>query len=421
MYLTTLTTAGLTACLIGATGMAQDPGQTLHQAAAPPAEPAVAPVVIADVEAEPHIVELVICLDTSGSMSGLINAARQKLWAVINDLALAEPTPELRVALYTFGNDGHNAEDGWVHQQTPFTTDLDLVSERLFALTTNGGTEFVGRVLDRAVEQLEWTPSDSVLKLIIVAGNESADQDQQVSFRDACKKSISKGIMINSIYCGNPADNLAPAWQEVAKLADGHWAAIDQNNGTVVITTPFDDELATLSAKVNATYIPYGAQGLWGSDNQLVQDRNALGLNSAAAAQRAQTKCSGLYDNRRWDLVDACSQQDFELASIKVEDLPENMQKMTEEERTAYVDAKAVERKQIIETVNDLNTKRNGYVQEQMKKSALDDSQAFDLVIRNALRDQARSKGFTFADDVAEDAAEEAAEPVVDAGAMSDC
>ena len=83
-------------------------------------------------------------------MQGLIDAARAKLWAVVNDLALARPQPRLRVALLTYGNDGHQAENGWVRLDVPFTTDLDLVSQNLFALTTNGGTELVGRVIQRA-------------------------------------------------------------------------------------------------------------------------------------------------------------------------------------------------------------------------------------------------------------------------------
>src|SRR4029450_13172878 len=108
-----------------------------------------------------RVVDLAICLDTSGSMQGLINAARVKLWEIVNDLALAKPTPKLRVALLTYGNDGHKAENGWVNIHIPFTEDLDAVSKQLFALTTNGGTELVGRVLKAAGEQLQWTPGDS--------------------------------------------------------------------------------------------------------------------------------------------------------------------------------------------------------------------------------------------------------------------
>ncbi len=73
-------------------------------------------------------VDLAICLDTSGSMRGLLDSARQSIWAIVNDLALAKPAPRLRIALLTFGNDGHSKANGWVRVDTGFTGDLDLVS-----------------------------------------------------------------------------------------------------------------------------------------------------------------------------------------------------------------------------------------------------------------------------------------------------
>src|SRR5262245_51195249 len=125
-------------------------------------------------------IDLALCLDTSGSMEGLIDAARRKLWEIVNVLGTARPQPVLRVALLTFGSEG-SEETGWVLVQTPFTTDLDLVSEKLFALKTRGGTEYVGRVVKRAVEGLTWGGADSV-KILFVAGNESADQDRAAPF-----------------------------------------------------------------------------------------------------------------------------------------------------------------------------------------------------------------------------------------------
>ncbi len=74
-----------------------------------------------DAPEEPRLIQVAICLDTSGSMDGLIDAARQKLWAIVNDLALAKPTPRLEVALLTYGNDGHKEADGWVAVQSPLT------------------------------------------------------------------------------------------------------------------------------------------------------------------------------------------------------------------------------------------------------------------------------------------------------------
>ncbi len=134
-----------------------------------------------------HVIELVICLDTSGSMDGLLNSARQKLWTIVNDLAKAEPTPRLRVALLSYGNDGHKSENGWVKVDTPFTEDLDTVSQKLFALTTGGGTELVGRVVQTSLQELDWHSSAGALRMIFVAGNESADQDEQVAVDKICE------------------------------------------------------------------------------------------------------------------------------------------------------------------------------------------------------------------------------------------
>ena len=360
-----------------------------------PASPALIPPP-RPIEAGDRIVELAICLDTSGSMEGLINAARVKLWEIVNDLALAKPTPRLRVALLTYGNDGHNSENGWVNIDIGFTEDLDMVSKQLFALTTNGGTELVGRVLKSAGERLDWNASDDVLKLIVVAGNESANQDTTFNFRDVCKATISKGVMINSIYCGNLADDIAPAWKEVSMLADGHFACIDQNNGTITIATPFDDELVTLSAAMNTTYIAYGAQGQWGTANQQAQDANASGIAPAVAAQRAVTKGGAMYCNAQWDLVDACKQKEFKIEDVKTEDLPENMRAMTMEQRKAYVAEMDRKRAEINTKVADLNAKRGQYVAAEMAKMAEAGDKSFDAAIRTAIRTQAASKGFKF-------------------------
>ena len=347
-------------------------------------------------------IDLAICLDTSGSMEGLIDAARQKLWDIVNDLALATPTPDLRVALLTFGNDGHVAENGWVRVDVPFTDDLDLVSRELFALTTNGGTELVGRVLHAADEQLDWTPSEDSLKLIVVAGNESADQDAQRPFRDVCRRIIGRGIMVNSIYCGNPADELAPAWREVATLADGHFAAIDQQNGTVVVATPFDDELARLSAALNETYIPYGEQGAWYAMNQTAQDANVASMNTAAAAARCQTKAGDLYRNEHWDLVDACAQEGFDLAAVKEEELPEAMRGMTVEQRHTHVAAMATKRAELRSQVDGLAQRRQTHVEAEMAKLAGAVERSFDVTIRKAVRAQAVAKGFEFKETASE-------------------
>jgi hypothetical protein len=352
---------------------------------------------------EPRSVDLAICLDTSGSMSGLINAAKQKLWAIVNELALAEPTPKLRVALLTFGNDGHDPENGWVRIDSGLTDDLDLISQKLFALTTNGGTEYVGRVLSYT-RQLDWHPSNDALKLIVVAGNESADQDQDVPFRGVCKTLITQGIMINSIYCGPATDQIAPGWQEVARLADGQYASIDQDHGTIVLESPFDEQLAELSTAINTTYIPFGAGGQAGEANQAQQDFNARNLNSAAAASRAQTKGQALYFCS-WDLVDACVSGQVKIEEVAAEDLPENLQKMTPPQRAAFVGEMGRKRDEIKQQIDSLSKQRQVYVAAEMKRQALDATQGLDDAVRRMVRDQARRKGLSFPQDTADQSA----------------
>ncbi|MFQ5654134.1 MAG: VWA domain-containing protein [Planctomycetota bacterium] len=349
-------------------------------------------------EACPPSVEIVICLDTSGSMNGLIDAARQKLWAIVNDLALAEPAPKLRVALLTYGNNGHEEENGWVKLETPFTDDLDLISERLFALTTNGGTELVGRVLKASLDRLDWSPGERALKLILVAGNESADQDRVIPYRDTCRAAIARGIIVNPIYCGRPADGIAPGWREIATLSDGHFAAIDQNEGTVVISTPFDEPLAALSAALNDTYIPLGRAGELGAANQVRQDENAEGLNRAAASQRGATKASRNYICS-WDLIDALEKGSVKLEDVKEEDLPEELRAMELEELAGHVDKMKGQRAVLRKEISELSSRRESYVKEEMAKQALPAQNGFDHAVRAAIRAQAGAKGYRFGEE----------------------
>ncbi|MBM4014201.1 MAG: VWA domain-containing protein [Planctomycetes bacterium] len=340
-------------------------------------------------------VELAICLDTSGSMDGLIDAARQKIWTIVNELALVEPTPKLRVALLTFGNDGHDPARGWTRVDVPFTEDLDLVSQQLFALTTNGGTELVARVLSAAHRELDWSADPKDLKLVVVAGNESAEQDTEVRNADACRVLIERGIVVNSIYCGSPADELAPAWLQVAKLADGHFASIDQQNGTIVIETPFDGELATLSTAMNETYLPLGSAGAVAWGNQRAQDANAEKCNSATAASRALSKAGGLY-SCSWDLVEQVKSGQLKLEEVKKEDLPEKLRELSLEAKQKCVDENWARRQELQQKIGATATKRAAAVAVEMEKRGATELAAFDGAVRAALRKQAAAKGLRF-------------------------
>jgi hypothetical protein len=196
------------------------------------------------------------------------------------------------------------------------------------------------------------------------------------------------GVHVNSIYCGNPDDADAAGWREVATLGGGRYASIDQNRGTVAIATPFDKELAELSGKLNATYVGYGRLAKAALERQTAQDANAAPAPGAAAA-RAASKAGGLYENSTWDLVDKSKEAGFDLAKVAVEDLPEEMRAMTLDQRKAFVESKRNERAAIQAKIHDLDERRSAAIREEMKKSGLDDSKAFDRVLREAVREEA--------------------------------
>jgi len=233
---------------------------------------------------------------------------------------------------------------------------------------------------------------------MVVAGNESADQDQVVRFHDASAAAIARDIMVSSIYCGGDADAEAPGWKQVALLADGYFAVLDHNAAPLAIETPFDGRLGELSTALNGTYLPYGELGAVACENQWTQDANAASLNGAVVAQRAATKAGKLYQTSHWDLVDACKQEGFELASVKEEDLPEAMRTMTPEERAAHVVKMGEERVRLQAEVSGLTEKRDAFVLEKRREAGLEQGDEFDRAIREALRARAEAKGLRFQD-----------------------
>jgi hypothetical protein len=343
------------------------------------------------------LVQMAILLDTSGSMSGLIDQARAELWAIVNEFIFAKRNgrePELHVALYEYGKSSLRREEGYIRQTVPLTTDLDKISEELFALKTNGGDEYCGWVIKEASQSLEWSDSPDDLKVIFIAGNEPFTQGP-VDYREACKQAIANGIIVNTIHCGSEGEGVNGKWKDGAVLADGRYLNINQNRRAVHIAAPQDAEIAELGIKLNDTYIAYGRRGDIARERQTVQDRNAVGLSKEAAVQRAVTKSSLNYKNTAWDLVDALVAKAVKLDELKAEDLPENMQKMTAEERKDYIETQAKRRAEIQSKIQQLNEQRKTYVAEEMKKRQKQGDTLGSAMIA-AIREQANKKSFTF-------------------------
>jgi hypothetical protein len=357
-----------------------------------------------DPKAGPPRIQLAILLDTSNSMDGLISQARTHLWKIVNEFASAKrggQAPELHVALYEYGKNLLPAEDGFIRQVVPFTVDLDKVSKGLFDLEASkiaGGNEYCGWVLEHAVDHLEWSKQPKDLKCIFIAGNEPFTQGPQ-DFRKSCKAAADKGITVSTIHCGDNAEGARTGWADGAKLADGTYVSINQNEVLPAIAAPQDRELATLSGALNKTYLAYGnaetRRDL--AQNQLAQDANATTAAAGAAQNRAGVKASAFYRNADWDLVDGLKEGKVKkLDDLKEDDLPEELKKLKPVERMAYIEAKAKERSVLQEKIKALCVAREQYVNAELQKLRAGGANTLDKAIIDAVRKQATAKEFEF-------------------------
>ncbi|MBT44909.1 MAG: hypothetical protein CL922_05715 [Deltaproteobacteria bacterium] len=343
-------------------------------------------------------VQLAILLDTSGSMSGLIEQAKTQLWSIVNTFIQAKQNgrvPFVEVALYEYGNDGLNAETHWIRQIQPLTRDLDKISEELFSLRTNGGSEFCGAVIKRAVGDLEWDTSPNTYKAIFVAGNEPFNQGP-VDPASACREAIGNGIIVNSIHCGAEQVGINTGWKAGPLLADGKYLVIDHNKAVVHVDAPQDKEILKWNTSLNETYVPIGQIGNQRLEIQREQDKLAEGAKGNAIQSRARTKASANYWNGNWDLVDACMVKDFDWGKIKEEDLPEEMKKMTLAQRKAHIATKRAERVTCQKKIAGLTKARGEFVKAKLKEMGEDSEDTLDAVVVQTVRQQAEAKGYSF-------------------------
>lgn len=341
-------------------------------------------------------IKVALLLDTSNSMDGLINQAKAQLWAVVNELSYAKckgETPNLKIALYEYGNDALSSSNGFIKQVSEFTSDLDEISEHLFGLETNGGEEYCGYVIDTAVKKLEWGSNKDDLKMIFIAGNEPFTQGR-VSFKGAIANAKEHGITINTIYCGDYKQGVATGWEEGARLGNGDYMTINHNKKMVHMVTPHDDEIMVLNKKLNKTYVYYGNKGISKYQKQAVQDKNASEVDEEIAVKRAVTKSSKLYNSATWDLVDAAKKKEIKYSTINKKQLPKELQGKSDEEIKAFVENKSKEREVIQKKIQDLNIKRKKYVTKKQSEAAKENELESALV--NAIKKQAERKSYTW-------------------------
>lgn len=347
-------------------------------------------------ETKKQTIKVALLLDTSGSMNGLINQAKVQLWEIVNELSYAKygiQKPNLEIALYEYGNDGLSNEKGFIRKVLHFSNDLDEISEKLFSLTTNGGSEYCGQVIQTSLNELKWGKNKNDLRLIFIAGNEPFTQGK-INYKDAISNAKEKNVVINTIFCGDFRNGVSGKWQDGAVSGGGDYMTINHNKKIVHIITPYDDEILILNKRLNKTYIYYGHKGYSKYSNQKMQDSNAESLDEVVIVKRAVSKSSRLYDNSAWDLVDADKKQKVDYKKIERKKLPKELQKKSASEIKTYVKKQAKKRKEIQGKIKELDKKRRIFIAKKQKEGSTNNE--LNNVMIKAIKRQAKLKNYSW-------------------------
>jgi hypothetical protein len=302
--------------------------------------------------------------------------------------------PRLEIALYEYGNSAIEADDGWIRQVQPFTHELDRVSQALFALATNGGSEHAGQAVARSIDELSWREGDNVLRVLYVAGNEEFAQGP-VDPAVAMAKASAKRVVVNTVFCGAEDLGALTGWSDAARLGGGRYSSIDHNHVRQYIAAPQDEEIASLGGELNETYVYYGAQGRSGYENLVAQDGNAEGSGMGSVVTRSVSKSSKHYRNGSWDLVDALEGGEVELGKIDKSSLPLALRDKGEAEIEAHIEQKKTRRAQIQARLAELAAEREAWLTDARAAQAGDSPMGLDGAIVESIHEQARAAGFT--------------------------
>jgi hypothetical protein len=302
-------------------------------------------------------VEVCFALDTTGSMSGLIEAAKQKIWTIANALVQAPSKPRLRFCLLAYRDRG----DEYVTRHTPLTDDIDAVYAALMELQAGGGgdtPEAVNQALLETVQNSGWAPGPNVLKLVFLVGDAPPSvYAGEPQYRQISAMAGAAGILINPVVCG---------------LGGGRRAQIVEAGRIERIPTPMDQDLAALNQRMGRLLVPYGDTTQ--QEALLEKQRRAERMGDDGLSDRlAYNRATGRIVQGGGDLIEDLDAGRIELAAIPPAALPEQLRSMSEEERES-----------LRRVIGPLIDRREAFVA--AKRSG--DTDSFDSAVRTILAEQ---------------------------------
>jgi hypothetical protein len=261
----------------------------------------------------------------------------------------------------------------------------------LFNLRTDGGDEYCGHVIQSSINELQWDTASGNYKVIFIAGNEDFLQGD-VLYTTACAEAKKKGVIVNTIYCGDRMQGIREHWNLNAECGNGSFTNINQNARIEDIPTPYDSVIFALNDKLNGTYINYGVAGYANVQLQAKMDVANLTMSKSAGIKRIKAKGQKqVYKNTSWDLVDLAEKDSTALAKIDRKTLPDSLQKKNAAELQAIVKVKTEERNTVQKEIATLNTQRESYIAAERKRNAAADKEStLETETEKIIKEQAR-------------------------------
>ena len=341
-------------------------------------------------------VEVVFCLDTTGSMGGLIDAAKQKIWTISNQIGSGDPTPYVKIGLVAYRDRG----DDYITKVFDLSDDLDAIHGHLMGFQAAGGgdePESVNQALHESVTKISWSKDKKTLRMIFLVGDAPPHMDypDDVKYPVTCKLALEKGIIINTVQCGGSAE-CKKHWLEICKNAEGRYVQIDGNGGPIVhVATPFDKDLAEINTKINRCQLVWGCEK--DKDEAKAKLKMADMLPAPAAAERAtyfaRDKASTTYD-----LINQIEKGTVKLETIKKDELPEELKGKTLDEQKQVIAKISKEREELSKRALDLNQKRNEFIAKKQAEDAKNRApDSFDNQVLSILQSQATRANIRYA------------------------
>lgn len=342
--------------------------------------------------------QVVFALDATGSMSGLISAAKDKIWSIVGSLTQTQTTPDIEVGLVFYRDRG----DAFITKRIQLTDSIDIVYAELMKIQAQGGgdgPESVNQGLNEAVELFNWDKDTSTYKAVFLVGDYEPHMDYKndVPYYITCGIARTKDIILNTILMGN--NKVAEkVWKEIAACNQGAYVNVNMNVNDISVSTPYDSSIAVISDQIEQMSYYYGAASVKAAKNDVkVKIR---GTNSASKtnvkAQRAEyiaysTKKEKYHKQN--ELLSDLSSKNVSLDTLKQAELPDEFKNLSKDSLAVVVKQKTAQRDSLQKKLDEEVVRRNKYIETELsKRNKAEVEGSFNNVIFSNIQQQTQKK-----------------------------